>query len=126
MGMKICYFLLFVSTFAFGQINPEKLTDITWYKTSTTDDTMVFSSIKRHGSGNYFMRLDSDQSFKMPYPSRKFRRCTVGEKKKYRKGSWSLETIGNDAVLILENEDVYLRYKILYARSGMLKLQRFK
>ena len=124
--MKLFYILFLVSSVAFGQINTEKLTDIPWYKTSNTGDTMVFSSIKRHGSGNYFMRLDSDQSFRMPYPSQKFRRCMVGEKKKFHKGTWTVETIDNEAILILENEDLYLRYKILYAKSGMLKLQRFK
>ena len=121
--MKLFYFLCFVSTIAFGQINTEKFVDITWYLTSREGAEYMYSSVKSHKKSGYFMKFKNDQTFVVPNIQR--RRCPTGEKP-FLQGTWSLESIDDASFLHLTLYNSTTTYKILYANQGMLKLQLIK
>lgn len=78
-NMKLFYFLCFASTLAFGQVNTEKIIDISWYPTSREGTKTVYSSVKSHKKSNYFIKFKSDKTFIVPNAAR--RRCPTGEKR---------------------------------------------
>ncbi|MGH1384624.1 hypothetical protein [Kordia sp.] len=143
--MKLYYILLFVSTFAFGQINTEKLAGNTWYKISSSDGIIVYSVFKKQQQRSFQFTLNKDHSFSIPHSTRP-RRCannnirngnniktrnnvnTRNRKatKEIEKGTWSVEIIDGDSILILDSTRRHMRYKILYASSSTLELQKYR
>lgn len=146
--MKLHYILLFVSTFAFGQINTERLAGNTWYKISSSDGIIVYSVFKKQQTRGFQITLNRDQSFSIPI-SRPVQRClnhkTKGIKtrstiktrnnihnrnrsktKKVEKGTWSVEIIDGDYILILDSTRRHMRYKILYTSASTLELQTYR
>lgn len=121
--MKLFYFLCFASTFAFGQINTEKIVDISWYPTSREGTKTVYSSVKSHKKSNHFIKFKSDQTFIVPNATR--RRC-YGVKKKFSEGTWAINEIDNSFFLLLTRNNRTTTYKVLYANQGMLELERIK
>jgi CRISPR/Cas system CMR subunit Cmr4 (Cas7 group RAMP superfamily) len=139
--MKLYYILLFVSTFAFGQINTETIAGKTWYKVSTTDGIIVYSVFKKNQNRGVQITLHSDQSFSIPKRARP-RRCanhiTKNTKTRNRvstrnrttntvfeKGTWTIEIIDGESILVLDSKYRHQLYKILYASSSTLELQRY-
>lgn len=121
--MKLFYFLCFASTLAFGQVNTEKIVDITWYPTSREDMKTVYSSVKSHTKSSYHITFKSDQTFIVPNAAR--RRCPTGEKK-FLEGTWAINEVDNSTFLLLTLNNRTTTYKILYANQGMLELERIK
>jgi hypothetical protein len=121
--MKLFYFLLFVSSIAFGQVNREKIVDITWYPTSQEGTEIVYSSVKRQKKNNYYIKLKSDQTYIVPNIQR--RRCPTGEKP-FLEGTWNLEYIDGVSFLYFTQSNRTTTYKILYANQGMLQLELIK
>ncbi len=121
--MKLFYFLCFASTFAFGQVNTEKIIDISWYPTSREGTKTVYSSVKSHKKSNHFIKFKSDQTYIVPNAAR--RRCPTGGKK-FTKGTWIVNEVDNSSFLLLTRNSRTTTYKILYANQGMLELERIK
>lgn len=140
--MKLYYILLFVSTFAFGQINTERLAGNTWYKISSADGIIVYSVFKKQQKRSFQFTLHKDQSFSIPITRN--RRCgnektrnniktrnnvntrNRNKTKEIEKGTWSVEIINGDSILILDSKLRHMRYKILYASSSTLELQQYR
>ena len=135
--MKIFYFLLFVSTVAFGQINTERLAGNTWYRISTSDGIIVYSVFKKQQRRSFQFTLHKDHSFSIPHSTRPMRCANNNIKtrnsvktrnrnktRKVEKGTWSVEIINGDSILILDSKLRHMRYKIHYASASTLELQQ--
>ncbi|WP_298514490.1 hypothetical protein [uncultured Kordia sp.] len=140
--MKLHYILLFVSTFAFGQINTEKLAGNTWYQVSNTDGIIVFSVFKKNQNRGFQFTLHRDQSFSIPH-SKRPRRCANYNSKliktnnnvrnrnrttttELEKGTWSIKIIDGNSILVLDSKRRHMLYKIHYLSSSTLELEIYR